>query len=96
MLLQALRMHLVVGVFLLLATYVTADSSPAQSAYLDVEERFYIEWQYTDTNITILARVNTTGWFGIGFSPNGGMAGADIITASVVNGKPSLQVRIST
>ena len=84
---RVLTLLLILGEWFAGATVVT------QSAYVDVEERFYIEWQYTDTNITILARVNTTGWFGIGFSPNGGMAGADIITASVVNGKPSLQVR---
>ena len=80
------------ALLVLLIAYAAADNPLTQSAYLDVEERFYIEWQYTDTNITIFASVNTTGWFGIGFSPNGGMAGADIITASVVNGKPSLQV----
>ena len=89
-----MKLILSVAFSLLLSAYAAADNPLTQSAYLDVEERFYIEWQYTDTNITILARVNTTGWFGIGFSPNGGMAGADIITASVVNGKPSLQVRI--
>ena len=68
-------------------------AGPGQQAYLDGDERFYIEWDYSDTNITILCRVKTTGWFGIGFSPNGGMSGADIITAGVRDGVPFLQVR---
>ena len=68
-------------------------AGPGQQAYLDGDERFYMEWDYSDTNITILCRVKTTGWFGIGFSPNGGMSGADIVTAGVRDGVPFLQVR---
>ena len=71
---------------------VCTAAKTGQNAYLDAAEKFYIEWDYSDTNITILCRVKTTGWFGIGFSPNGGMAGADIITAGVRDGKPYLQV----
>jgi len=74
---------------------LTLAAAPGQNAYLDAAEKFYIEWDYSDTNITILCRVKTTGWFGIGFSPNGGMAGADIITAGVRDGKPYLQDRHS-
>ncbi|XP_067933220.1 DBH-like monooxygenase protein 1 homolog [Watersipora subatra] len=80
---------------LLLAVCSAAGSELSQSAYLDVQEKFHIEWQYTDENVTITATVKTTGWFGIGFSPNGGMGGADIITASVINGKAFLQDRYS-
>ena len=80
-------------VLLLGVVPLTFAATPGQSAYLDVAERFYIEWDYSDTNITILCRVKTTGWFGIGFSPNGGMSGADIVTAGVRDGVPFLQVR---
>jgi hypothetical protein len=36
-------------------------------------------WNITDSNITIELHVKNGGWFGFGFSPNGGMAGADVV-----------------
>ncbi|XP_028295757.1 DBH-like monooxygenase protein 2 homolog [Gouania willdenowi] len=49
--------------------------------YLDHDHLFLMEWGFDDLqgDITFTLVVNTTGWIGFGFSPNGGMAGADMI-----------------
>ena len=78
----------------LTAAILTANAADlSQTAFLDVEERFFLSWDFTDDDITFEVAVNTTGWFGLGFSSNGGMKGADIIIGSVENGKPQLKVR---
>ncbi|XP_068199465.1 DBH-like monooxygenase protein 2 homolog [Antennarius striatus] len=53
--------------------------------YLDQNELVCIKWGFDELreNITILLVVNTTGWVGLGFSPNGGMQGSDIIMGGV-------------
>lgn len=71
---------------------LAAGEELAQSAYLDPAEKFHIHWSFTDGDITFNVTVNTSGWFGLGFSENGGMAGADIIVAGVKDGKPYLKV----
>lgn len=39
-------------------------------------------------------QAKTTGWVGVGISPAGGMANADIYTGSVTNGVASVTVSI--
>jgi len=68
--------------------------SPQQSAYLDGNEKFLLEWAFDHDEIILTVTANTTGWLGLGFSPNGGMAGADIVTAWVKDGKTIIQVYI--
>lgn len=74
---------------------LTAGENFAQSAYLDAAEKFHVQWEFTDDDITFNVTVKTLGWFGLGFSENGGMAGADIILAGVKDGQPYLKVRRS-
>lgn len=87
-----LALFAVVLIGVTLASAVDAGVALAQSAYLDPEEKFHIAWSYSDDDITITMTVNTTGWFGLGFSENGGMAGADIIVAGVQDGEAYLWV----
>ena len=42
-----------------------------------------LEWLPQEHNITFRITVNTLGYVGLGFSPSGGMDGADIIIAWV-------------
>ncbi len=49
--------------------------------YLDQNHLVCLKWGFDDLqgNITFKLVVNTTGWVGFGFSPNGGMKGSDIV-----------------
>lgn len=54
-------------------------------AYLDQNHLVCLKWGFDNRqgNITLKFRVNTTGWVSFGFSPNGGMKGADIVMGGV-------------
>lgn len=49
--------------------------------YLDQNHLVCLKWGFDNPqgNITFKLVVNTTGWVGFGFSPNGGMKGSDIV-----------------
>lgn len=49
--------------------------------YLDKNSLVCLEWGFDikEGYITFKLTVNTTGWVGLGFSPSGGMEGADIV-----------------
>ncbi|KAM9354985.1 DBH-like monooxygenase protein 2 homolog [Pholidichthys leucotaenia] len=49
--------------------------------YLDKDNLVSLRWGFDDLKeiIKFQLSVNTTGWVGFGFSPNGGMKGADIV-----------------
>ncbi|GAA6234297.1 DBH-like monooxygenase protein 2 homolog [Lates japonicus] len=58
-----------------------SDPSLPFMVYLDQDHLVCLKWGFDNPQGTIILKVliNTTGWIGFGFSPNGGMAGADII-----------------
>lgn len=58
-----------------------SDPSLPFMEYLDNDNLVCLTWGFNDVqgNITFKLVVNTTGWVGFGFSPNGGMAGSDIV-----------------
>ncbi|XP_060771592.1 DBH-like monooxygenase protein 2 homolog [Neoarius graeffei] len=53
--------------------------------YLDSNSNFLLRWGFDTVKdtITFEVTVNTMGWVGFGFSPNGGMAGSDIVIGGV-------------
>ncbi|XP_036406203.1 DBH-like monooxygenase protein 2 homolog [Megalops cyprinoides] len=53
--------------------------------HLDQDQNVTLRWGFDETRdeITFELTVKTTGWVGLGFSPNGGMAGADIVIGGV-------------
>lgn len=53
--------------------------------YLDQDRLVCLSWGFDNHqgNITFKLVVNTTGWMGFGFSPNGGMKGSDIIIGGI-------------
>ncbi|XP_029318773.1 DBH-like monooxygenase protein 2 homolog isoform X2 [Cottoperca gobio] len=53
--------------------------------YLDQNHMVCLEWGFDNPqgNITFKLVVNTTGWVGFGFSPNGGMKGADMVIGGI-------------
>lgn len=61
---------------------------------MDMDGKYHLFWRYDETNVTFEVQVEAHGWVGLGFSPNGGMAGADIVHAYIDNnGAPQLSVR---
>uniref|UniRef100_A0A671NE33 DBH-like monooxygenase protein 2 homolog n=1 Tax=Sinocyclocheilus anshuiensis TaxID=1608454 RepID=A0A671NE33_9TELE len=55
------------------------------SEHLDLEHKVQLKWGFNEIQGTILFEltVNTSGWVGFGFSPKGGMTGADIVIGGV-------------
>ncbi|XP_059354299.1 DBH-like monooxygenase protein 2 homolog [Carassius carassius] len=55
------------------------------SEHLDPEHKVQLKWGFDEIQGTILFEltVNTSGWVGFGFSPKGGMTGADIVIGGV-------------
>lgn len=66
---------------------------------LGTSDRYYLYWKpganATD-NIIFEAQVRTKGWIGLGFSPNGAMAGSDIVIMWIdKNGQPHISVHFT-
>ncbi|XP_026113970.1 DBH-like monooxygenase protein 2 homolog [Carassius auratus] len=55
------------------------------SEHLDPEHKVRLKWGFDEIQGTILFEltVDTSGWVGFGFSPKGGMTGADIVIGGV-------------
>ncbi|XP_071773863.2 DBH-like monooxygenase protein 2 homolog [Centroberyx gerrardi] len=53
--------------------------------YLDPDSLVCLKWGFNKVQgtITFALSVNTTSWVGLGFSPNGGMQGSDIVIGGV-------------
>ncbi|CAG2165073.1 unnamed protein product [Oppiella nova] len=51
------------------------------SITLDPHNKYHLKWYFDDhkQRITFNVVVETTGWVGFGISPNGGMAGSDLV-----------------
>lgn len=75
-------------VFIFVWTEIAKMSEPSDLPfveYLDQDRRVCLSWGFDDHqgNITFKLVVNTTGWVGFGFSPNGGMKGSDIVIGGI-------------
>ncbi len=55
------------------------------SEHLDLEHKVRLKWGFDEIQGTVLFEltVNTSGWVSFGFSPKGGMTGADIVIGGV-------------
>ncbi|XP_077994651.1 DBH-like monooxygenase protein 1 homolog [Glandiceps talaboti] len=78
--------------FSMFALVLTSSSLPlpapngfTHNAVLDGYENFHLYWKYDEEMITFEVHVRTTGWVGLGFSPNGGMPGSDMIMGWVLD-----------
>ena len=65
------------------------------SLFLDPQEHFQVFWKYDDNTITFELWVQTLGYVGFGLSPNGGMAGSDMVIGWVQDDEVVLNVSIS-
>ncbi|XP_070581118.1 DBH-like monooxygenase protein 1 homolog [Ptychodera flava] len=54
-------------------------------AFLDQNGKYKVYWKFDDVKITFEVHVETTGYVGFGFSPNGGMPGSDIVIGWVTD-----------
>ena len=69
----------------LVAGRLTNSSRPSSQfshhLVLDKEEKVHLSWRSDIAGVTFLYSVATHGYIGLGFSPSGGMHGADIMLA---------------
>ncbi|XP_041660510.1 DBH-like monooxygenase protein 2 homolog [Cheilinus undulatus] len=77
---RSLLSLLYLGIFWTAGTRASDPNLPFME-YLDKDHLVCLKWGFDNLqgDITFKLVVNTTGWVGIGFSPNGGMQGADIV-----------------
>ena len=67
----------------------------SREQYLDASMKKYLlcwEMDWSDRSITFSAKVATTGWIGLGFSPTGFMPNSDVVIALVKGGRGYLKV----
>lgn len=80
-------LHLLLPLVLFLGQTSGASVDPTLpfSEYLDLNANVLLRWGFdvAKDTITFEVTVNTTGWVGFGFSPNGGMAGSDLVIGGV-------------
>ncbi|XP_074541558.1 DBH-like monooxygenase protein 2 homolog [Halichoeres trimaculatus] len=76
-----MRSLLLVLILIVVWTAGASDPDLPFMEYLDQNRLVCLEWGFDSQKEYIMFRltVNTTGWVGFGLSPNGGMAGADIV-----------------
>ncbi|CAG0903301.1 unnamed protein product [Darwinula stevensoni] len=62
----------------------------ARTEALDSKGQVRLHWtpRITKGDIQFLFVAPSTGWVGVGFSPNGGMIGADMVIGGIRNGSP--------
>lgn len=69
----------------------SADSNQwTHSEFLDKNNSILLRWQPRHQEILFRVEAKTRGYVGIGFSPNGGMEGADIILGWIDDSPPHL------
>ena len=59
-----------------------------------VNPSYELYWNFDSStqNLSIAVRVNTTGWIGLGISPNGGMPNSDVVIGWVSGGNTIFHV----
>ncbi|KAK3087968.1 hypothetical protein FSP39_012921 [Pinctada imbricata] len=62
-------------------------------ATLDTDGNFLLYWKFNATHITFETHVRTKGYVGFGFSTNGKMFPADVVTGWIKDGVPHFQDR---
>ncbi|XP_071957735.1 DBH-like monooxygenase protein 1 homolog [Antedon mediterranea] len=63
---------------------------------MNAEYDFKLKWRIDGGDILLEISADTMGYVAIGFSPNGGMPGSDIVIGWVRNGQPYLSDRYAT
>ncbi|XP_050995493.1 DBH-like monooxygenase protein 2 homolog [Labeo rohita] len=79
------KLFVVLLSFLVQWSWAQEDPLLPFSEHLDPGHNVRLRWGFDEIQGTILFEltVNTSGWVGFGFSPNGGMAGADMVIGGV-------------
>lgn len=62
--------------------------------FLDNNGQYRLFWKIAGDEIVFEVHVATLGWIGLGFSPQGGMTGADIMVGGVKNGQTYIYVSL--
>lgn len=66
------------------------------SLYVDNDKKYHLSWKFDEKDIVFELIVNTTGYIGFGFSPDGTMEKADILIGKVNNSQPYLEVSVNS
>ena len=73
----------------------TPSQEYVHNAELDEYGKYFLYWTFDDDSVTFEVHAQTHGWVGFGMSPNGGMAGSDIVIGWVdQNGQAHLTVSV--
>lgn len=72
----------------------SSDRSYPHRVVLDPEGKYWLHWGRQGERLAFRLEVRTTGYVGLGFSPTGTMAAADIVVGGVAHGRPYLQVSL--
>ena len=97
--LPAVCLSFVVAIFMVHVNAHTHDELSEQYTYsvqMDSNGRYTMFYSYDDDSSTLqfAVLVQTTGWIGLGISPNGQMPSSDVVIGWVdQNGRPFLQVK---
>ena len=68
-----------VKIIVFMLAWLTAEAKWTHHLVLDQQELFHLFWTPSEETIRFEIQVKTQGYVAIGFSPNGGMSGSDII-----------------
>ena len=80
---------------LVLGTHDLSGRYPfSRTLYDSNGDTYVLHWNFStaDRTIAFAVNVSTTGWVGLGISPNGGMVNSDVVIGWVSNGRTYFHV----
>ena len=95
---QVLTLSVLAAITVVQCDHHFCPSGYSRGQYLDASTKKYLLcWKvdWSDRSITFSAKVATTGWIGLGFSPTGFMPNSDVIIGWVKDGQGYLKVESS-
>ncbi|XP_062515118.1 DBH-like monooxygenase protein 1 homolog [Corticium candelabrum] len=96
---QVLTLSVLAAITVVQCDHHFCPSGYSRGQYLDASTKKYLLcWKvdWSDRSITFSAKVATTGWIGLGFSPTGFMPNSDVIIGWVKDGQGYLKDRFAT
>ena len=95
---QVLTLSVLAAITVVQCDHHFCPSGYSRGQYLDAStQKYLLCWKvdWSDRSITFSAKVATTGWIGLGFSPTGFMPNSDVVIGWVKDGQGYLKVESS-
>ncbi|XP_062515119.1 DBH-like monooxygenase protein 1 homolog [Corticium candelabrum] len=96
---QVLTLSVLAAITVVQCDHHFCPSGYSRGQYLDAStQKYLLCWKvdWSDRSITFSAKVATTGWIGLGFSPTGFMPNSDVVIGWVKDGQGYLKDRFAT